>query len=294
MSEFEHSSPISHSFISQRLRLHYVDWGNPSAPPLILVHGARDHARSWDWVARELRRDWHVIVPDLRGHGDSAWSPDGVYLEPYLIYDLAQLIHQQGLETVTIIAHSLGGGVALRYAGLYPEKVRKLVVIEGLRPVSRGPGQPASKTCDQRMREWIEARRALSSRSARRYPSIEAALERMRAENSHLSEVQARHLTIQGVSRNEDGTYSWKFDNYIRSWTPLDIVADELHRLWSRITCPILLCYGNKSWSTNPEEDGRIKHFKNATVAMFEDAGHWPHHDQFDQFMQEVRRFTRA
>ncbi len=59
--------PTANSFISQRLRLHYVDWGNPEAPPLILQHGGRDHCRSWDWVAEELAKDWHVIAPDLRG-----------------------------------------------------------------------------------------------------------------------------------------------------------------------------------------------------------------------------------
>ena len=66
--------PTSHSFIPQRLRLHYVDWGNAEAPPLILLHGGRDHCRNWDWVAQDLRRDYHIIAPDLRGHGDSAFS----------------------------------------------------------------------------------------------------------------------------------------------------------------------------------------------------------------------------
>jgi len=291
MSEIDHSSPTSHSFISQRLRLQYVDWGNPTAPPLVLVHGGRDHSRSWDWVARELRRDWHIIAPDLRGHGDSAWSPDGVYLEPYLVYDLAQLIHQQGLETVAVVAHSLGGALALRYAGLYPEKVGKLVVIEGLRPASGPFSQRGDKPYDERMRVWIDARRNLSTRVPRRYPSIDAALERMRIENSHLTAEQARHLTIHGVSRNEDGTYSWKFDNYMRSWLPLDIVDEELHRLWSRITCPTLLAYGSNSGASNPAEDGRIRHFQNARIVTFRDAGHWPHHDQFAQFMQELKNF---
>lgn len=69
--------PTSNHFVSQRLRLNYVDWGNAEAPTLILQHGGRDHCRSWDWVAEELRRDWHVICPDLRGHGDSEWSPEG-------------------------------------------------------------------------------------------------------------------------------------------------------------------------------------------------------------------------
>ena len=98
------SGPTSRVYFSQRLRLHYVDWGNPSAPPLLLVHGGRDHCRNWDWVAGALRHDWHVLAPDLRGHGDSQWSPDGNYSMAGYLYDLAQLIHQQQLAPVTIIA----------------------------------------------------------------------------------------------------------------------------------------------------------------------------------------------
>jgi len=64
--------PASHSYFSQRLRLQYADWGNGDKPPLILLHGGKDHCRNWDWTAQELRKDWHIIAPDLRGHGDSA------------------------------------------------------------------------------------------------------------------------------------------------------------------------------------------------------------------------------
>src|SRR5882724_6900872 len=115
--------PTSRHYISQRLRLHYVDWGNPEAPPLLLVHGGRDHCRNWDWTAAAFRDRWRVIAPDLRGHGDSQWSTDGSYTMAGHIYDLAQLIHQQRLAPVTIVAHSLGGNIALRYAGIYPETV---------------------------------------------------------------------------------------------------------------------------------------------------------------------------
>jgi pimeloyl-ACP methyl ester carboxylesterase len=64
-------APSSHIYFSQRLRLHYVAWGNPGAPPLLLIHGGRDHCRCWDWVAEDLRGDYRVLAPDLRGHGDS-------------------------------------------------------------------------------------------------------------------------------------------------------------------------------------------------------------------------------
>ena len=85
-------TPTSHFFTSLRSRLHYLDWGNPSAPLLILVHGGFDHAHSWDWTARVLAQDFHVIAPDLRGHGDSAWSPTGAYPIAHFVYDLALLV----------------------------------------------------------------------------------------------------------------------------------------------------------------------------------------------------------
>ena len=88
------TGPTSQTFISQRLRLNYLDWGNRGKPPLVLVHGGRDHARSWDWVAEELRQDWHVVAMDHRGHGDSDWVSDGNYHVNDMVYDLAQLVHQ--------------------------------------------------------------------------------------------------------------------------------------------------------------------------------------------------------
>ena len=154
--------PTSQSYISQRLRLHYADWGNAQAPPLILVHGGQDHCRNWDWVAQDLRRDYHVIAPDLRGHGDSAHSPSGDYGLSGYVYDLAQLIHQQQLAPVKIIAHSLGGNIALRYAGAFPETVSKLVAIEGLGPSPTVMAQRASRSAPERLRNWVVDTRAFA------------------------------------------------------------------------------------------------------------------------------------
>ena len=112
------ASPTSHSYFSQGLRLHYLDWGNPEAPPLLLVHGNRDHCHNWDWVAQELRDEYHILAPDFRGHGDSEHIKGRVTIAiPAICMTLAQLIHQQNLAPLKIVAHSLGGSVALRYAG---------------------------------------------------------------------------------------------------------------------------------------------------------------------------------
>ncbi len=283
--------PVSRTFFSQRLRLHYVDWGNHGAPPLILLHGGRDHCRNWDWVARALRHEFHIICPDLRGHGDSAWAEDGNYLLTNYIYDLAQLVHQQGLAPVTIVAHSLGGNISLHYAGLYPDAVRKLVAIEGLGPPRRQLAAESGRSIVERLHEWVDQRRGLSGRVPRRYPTVEAALARMQEENKHLSPAQARHLTEQGVNQNEDGTYSWKFDNYVRVWPPCDMARRDTQLLWSRITCPTLLVYGAESWATDPRTDGRIEHFRTAEVLRVDGAGHWVHHDRLDVFLDAVRAF---
>ena len=152
--------PTSRIYFSQRLRLHYVDWGNAGAPLLVLVHGGRDHCRNWDWVAEDLRRDWHVIAPDLRGHGDSEWSKDGTYTMAGYIYDLAQLLHQLKVAPISIIGHSLGGNIALRYTGLYPENVAKLIAIEGLGPSPRVLRERMAKAFPERMRDWIGTQRA--------------------------------------------------------------------------------------------------------------------------------------
>jgi pimeloyl-ACP methyl ester carboxylesterase len=285
------AGPTSRTYFSQRLRLHYVDWGNPGAPPLVLLHGGRDHCRNWDWVAAALRHDWHILAPDLRGHGDSQWSRSGNYTISSYIYDLAQLIHQQELAPVTILAHSLGGMIALRYAGIYPDKVRRLVAIEGLGASPRRRRERATQPIAERMQNWIAEQRELAGRLPRRYPTLEDALKRMREANAHLSPEQARHLTQHGVNQNEDGTYSWKFDNYVRAAPPYDMTSAQIEELWGRIACPTLLVYGRESWASNPLEDGRVRHFRDARVVTFERAGHWVHHDRLDAFLELLRGF---
>src|SRR4029453_13495032 len=126
--------PASRTFTAQGLSLHCTDWGNDDAPTLILLHGGRDHGRMWDWVAQALHGDFHILAPDLRGHGDSAWSPDGDYAITAYVCDLVELIEQTGALKVTLLGHSLGGNIAVRYAAPYPEKVERLIAIEGLRP----------------------------------------------------------------------------------------------------------------------------------------------------------------
>ncbi len=284
-------APTSQTFVSQRLNLHYLDWGNPDAPLLIIQHGGRDHCRSFDWMAEQLRHDWHVITPDLRGHGDSDWSPDGDYSVSAFVYDFAQLVHTLTEERVTLIGHSLGGNIVARYAGLYPERVERLINIEGLGFTARSVAEKAGQGYAELMRRWIEKRRAIASSPRRTYPDFDSALARMREANAHLSEEQVRHLTLHGTRRNEDGTLSWKYDHFLNAWNPVDATVEQIREVWSAIICPTLLLWGKDSIFPSPDEDGRLAYLHHATLHVYEDAGHWVHHDQFDRFMADVKEF---
>lgn len=284
--------PESHSYFSQRLRLHYVDWGNPDAPPMILIHGGRDHCRNWDWVAERFRHDYHIIAPDLRGHGDSQWMVGGAYNQIDYVYDIAQLLHQKKMTPVTVIGHSLGGSISLLYTALHPENVVKLVAIEGMGPPPEMIKQRINVPVKKRLHNWMDELRNLSARLPKRYASLEDCYTRMQGENPHLSAEQARHLTIHGSNQNEDGTYSWKFDNYVRSFPPLGVAFQELWDIYGDITCPTMLVRGLDSWASDPVADGRAKNFNcPLTIETFADAGHWVHHDQLDGFVNSVKDF---
>jgi pimeloyl-ACP methyl ester carboxylesterase len=283
--------PTSNFYVSQRLRLHYVDWGNEGAPTVVLVHGGKDHARNWDHVARELRHDYHVVAPDLRGHGDSAWAMGGTYAIWDFVLDLAQLIEALGGGPVILIGHSLGGAVVLHYAGTFPDRVSKLIAIEGMGPPPEMQKRMEATPAHERIGGWVQSMQGLAARAPRRYSTIDEAAKRMQEANPHLSGEQAHHLTVHGVARNEDGTFSWKFDNYVRAFAPARFRSEDTRSLWERVTCPVLLMLGTESWAKDPEKDGRMSAFADARVVNVEGAGHWVHHDQLEVFLEATQAF---
>ena len=283
--------PTSHFFYSQRLKLHYVDWGNHDRPLAIMVHGGRDHARSWDFIALELRKHFHIVAPDLRGHGDSDWAIGGAYSITEHVLDLGQLIAALApKEPVVLIGHSLGAGVVLQRTGVFPESVRSVVAIEGLGP----PGAMLRETpAHERMQIWVDDMMALVQRKPREYETIEKAMERMHEANPHLSVELARHLTIYGMRRNENGTFSWKYDNYTRATSPYLFNLRDAMDIWSRIRCPVLLVRGDTSWAGDWERDGRLEAFRTHELRTIPNAGHWVHHDQPEAFLTAVREFLK-
>lgn len=282
--------PISHFFYSDRLKLQFWDFGQDGKPALVLVHGGLDHARSWDWVARSLREHYHVYALDLRGHGNSAWAPGAMYSIAEHVLDLSVLLDIIGDFPIRLIGHSLGGVIVLHYAGIYPERVRKAVSIEGM---GFPEGHRVHSPAPDRMRTWIERLREVEKRRHKSYPSLEAAVARMKEANPHLSDEVAHHLTRHGTNWDADGSMVWKFDNYVRAFSPYGHNINDAIETYSRIAAPVLLFWGLESFTPPPENDRRVKAMRDCRLVTVPNAGHWVHHDQLDLFLTETSNFLK-
>lgn len=280
--------PISHYYYSHRLKLQFWDWGQEGKPSLVLVHGGLDHARNWDWVARDLREHFHVYALDLRGHGNSASAPGALYTVAEHVLDLSALLDVINDFPVYIVGHSLGGIITMVYSGVYPERVKKAITIEGL---GFPPGHKLHAPASVRLRGWIEKVRETEKREPRSYPDLESAVQRMKEANPHLKDEVARHLTLHGTNWLSDGSLIWKFDNYARLFPPFGQGLDDLKQIMGNITCPVQIFWGNESWAPDPEKDGRTETLKNFRMVRVPNAGHWVHHDQLDLFLREARSF---
>jgi pimeloyl-ACP methyl ester carboxylesterase len=267
--------------------LHYVDWGNEAAPPLILIHGGRDHCRSWDAVAQALQPHFHVMAPDLRGHGDSDWAKGSSYSLSDYVYDLTHLVRSAAFHKTTIIGHSMGGMIGLMYAGAYPDSVTRLAVLDGVTVL---PGSSRAPIHEQ-MTQWVAQLDRTAEQTTRSYRTVAEAAERMSAHNKRLTPEQALHLASHGVKRNADGGYSWKFDEYQKARAPYRLLENDHIALWSRITCPTLLLRGKESFLRDPEAAGVLTYLRQAHLVTIAGAGHWLHHDKLDEVLGVLRSF---
>jgi len=271
---------------SQRVPISYWDWGNATAPTLALVHGGRDHARSWDRIAEAFRTDFHVVAPDLRGHGDSGWTPGGNYGLPDNALDIVRVIEAAG-SPAFVVGHSYGGSVCLVAAGTYPEHFAALAVIEGTHSLNPRDEEAVGPRW---LRRWGDRLRAFEGRQPRVYANLDEAVERMREANPRLPADFVPHLA-EHASRRVEGGLAWKYDLWVNGRTSMEVRRRELPLFWEAVECPVLLMYARQSHLVGRQQTEAGKYFKVAKTVFVDDAGHWLHHDQPAVVVDTLRTF---
>jgi pimeloyl-ACP methyl ester carboxylesterase len=217
-------------------RLHYLDWGNSDAPPVVWVHGYTSSAEAFNAPARHFQERFHSIALDVRGHGESAWSPTGAYQYSDQVGDLEHLVKQLGLEQFTLVGTSMGGIIAMTYAGAHSERLVRLVINDI---------GPEAEIGTQRITQTVGAR-----------PEAFATLEDAMAYRRQVSPITARRsaedqqeLALGVLRQQADGHWVWKMD-------PAYIQQRVQHgppprpALWpvlQRLPCPTLVVWGMES-----------------------------------------------
>lgn len=272
---------------------HLVEWGRPDAPVLVLQHGMRDHARSWDCVASYFADRYRVIAPDLRGHGDSDWSHEGAYSLFDYVIDLRRIVVALELDSFHLVGHSLGGHISLRYAAAFPETVRALSIIEGIElPIVRDQRRDPIPY-PARLREWIIDQGNVQTRSPRFYATQADAGARMAAQHPRIDASKIAHLTLHGTIMESAKGWRWKFDNACRHRAPDDAYGHDLDDVLAAITSPVLLAYGEESWIPIPPQE-RLNRLVRHQVETFEGASHWLHHEALEKFTAVLGDFLTA
>ncbi|MFD0667035.1 alpha/beta fold hydrolase [Ramlibacter sp. MAHUQ-53] len=282
----------SHSeFVPIRnLTYHVRTWGTPSPaqPSLVLVHGWMDVSASWQFVVDAMARDRHVIAPDWRGFGltevpgaDSFWFPD------YLADLDALLDHYLPDTPVDLVGHSMGGIASMQYAGVRPDRIRRLVNLEGF---GMPPTRPAQ--APGRYARWLDEVRALhrGEGGLRPYPSAEAVAHRLMKNNRRLPEDKAQWLA-RHWARERDGAWHILGQPAHKIVSAHLFRADEVMEVYRQITAPVLWVQasgdegdaGSRWWkapAVQAEVELRLNAVPNLRRRRVEDAGHMLHHDQ--------------
>jgi pimeloyl-ACP methyl ester carboxylesterase len=275
------SEPISRFYTSFGLRLHYLLWGDESKPPLVLVHGKGDHARSFEPLAQLLSRRFSVYALDLRGHGDSEWAKGGSYLIADYVVDLAELVQTLDRGPIVLVGHSLGGRIVPFYAAAFPDCVRSVISVEGFGGFL-GPGSSS-----ERLRRYAEEAGASQRRARRTYASLDEATRRMAEEHPDLAADVVENLARHAVRRDQEGRLVWKFDPLVTLQPFYDSGLEDSRDVWQAVQCPLLIIAGGIGWARmSAARKAVLTGLPNGRVEVVEGAGHWLHLSHTAEFMK--------
>ncbi len=310
------ASRISRSeFVPIRnLRYHVRVWGQPAAGrvPLVMVHGWMDVAASWQFVVDALKQDRYVVAPDWRGYGltsidSSAGGPrsDGAlysppvdnYWFPDYLADLDFLLdHYSPAQPVNLVGHSMGGNIAMLYSGSRPDRIRRLVNLEGFGMAATRPAQ-----APRRYAKWMDELKAFhrGEMVLKGYDSADGVARRLMKTNRRLSQDKADWLARHWARQDADGQWRILGDAAHKITNASLFRVDEVLEIYKSISAPTLSVEASDNsldqwWQgkfTLAEYHERLRSVPQVQLAKIADAGHMLHHDQPEQLAGLIENF---
>ncbi|MGE3248505.1 MAG: alpha/beta fold hydrolase [Beijerinckiaceae bacterium] len=266
------------------------EWGDPSAPLLVLLHGHRDASSTFQFVVDLFRHEWRVVCPDWRGFGHTAWAPGGYWYQDYLA-DLDALLDKLSPDApVRLAGHSLGGNMSNVYAGVRPERVVRVCSLDGFGLRTRG-AEDTPGHLEKFLKAWREP-----VPSPRPYPNVEAMADRLMQGNKNLTRDKALFLAAHQHIVRDDGSLVWSFDPaHSRPFATLHRV-DEWAACWRAIACPALWIGSDRVFPPSMQSDTlsfewRLEQVKDVTFHRLAGTGHNVHHDAPEKVAELVEDF---
>jgi len=274
--------PAEHHVILRRMRFRYLDWGTKGQPVVVFLHGGGLSAHTWDLPCLLLRERYHCLALDLRGHGDSEWSPEmDCGLEAHA-GDVEALVEQLGLDGFALVGMSLGGLAAIAYAGRHAARLRALTLID-VGPEMRIEGS-------RRIADFIAA--------PAEFESVDEAVERALSFNPHRDRRLLSRSLLHNLRRLPNGRLTWKHDRRHRGKIDLEDWARRRRALWDEIpniTCPTLVVRGARSDVFHDEDATKLAGaLPRAEWVRIEHAGHTVQGDNPRALVAELQRFFGA
>ena len=288
----------------RQLSCHLRSWGQPDTTqvPLVLVHGWMDVSASWQFVVDAMVAERWILAPDWRGFGltraegpppDSYWFPD-------YMADLDALLDQVvGDRPVDLVGHSMGGNVAMIYSGVRPQRIRRLVNLEGFGMPETRPSQAPG-----RYAQWLDEIKALrrGENALKSYSSPDGVARRLMKTNPRLPQDKADWLARQWAAPNAQGEWEILGDAAHKVVSAQLFRVDETLELYRRISAPVLSVTASddslslwwKGRFTLEQYHERMRAVPDLRNAVVNDAGHMMHHDQPAELARLIEEFLNA
>lgn len=262
--------PRSRTLVANGLRHHVLEWDGGGRDTVLCLHGFLDLAWAFHQVAPRLAaRGFHVIAPDLRGHGETERVGAGGYYHfmDYLL-DVADLAGALARDRLALVGHSMGGSIAAYFAGAFPDRVWRAVVMEGIRIPEVAP-----ESMPRRVEEWIHGVHRARAHPPKVYRSLEDAAARIRLHDPLCPEAEARFIAERGT-RPAPGGVAYQHDPLHLTRAPYAFRIDHARAFWQAIRCPVLLVDGALSERVPIDYPQRLAAFRDARRVVIDGAGH--------------------